>query len=668
MLAFDTETTGIQLLNGCTTFSIGMYDGSSFRDSTVDIDPFTRCRVTQHPKSLRRHFDSADLLVAHNASFDIKALCEAGLYSWDEPNDPAFWDRIVDTTHLAHLYCSTDELGLDKLTRRYLGRDYLSETEMVTTVNKCRGLTRLKRFKPVYGDWCIAEHDGNHPSFKAHKRNNEWNRMDYWLPMAVAKHIPEHFRPDLPTKRLESVTRKYLQDDCINTYELAEFYFYELTERHGDDLERLLAVNRSIQHVIWKMEISGVYCRPKELSNAIAACEHYIELLSERCHRLSGLDKITDYTLRDLFFTQWGLEPVQTTKGGQPSVNAATILKLHSDADKGSDAHQFLGCWLSLKKYQKKLQSLMLYRDSRDRSGHLHSNYNSTGTNTTRFSSTNPNLQQVTKAGNPYEEDAPDIARWLRASPSMRSCFGPPDGYWYIDCDYSQLQLRIFAYLSKEQKLIDALLDGQDFHDFVARELFRIPKGQSPSKAQRRIAKNCVFGILFGASEKKIDATAGTKGMYRLLLSLFPNAHAFIEDTKQIINDQGYVVTLGDYPLALKDYLNKHTGRMEKAAHAGVNYIVQGAEGIIVKRAMRLCDDYFTSEYPEGRLALQCHDEIVFQVPAKVPKKRVFDLTDLMQQAAAEYGIHAPVEAEVCFKSWDKGIKVAKDKGTKICL
>ena len=63
MLAFDSETTGIHLLNGCTTFAIGTYDGSSFRDSTVDINPFTRSRCTQHPKTLRKVFDDADLLV-----------------------------------------------------------------------------------------------------------------------------------------------------------------------------------------------------------------------------------------------------------------------------------------------------------------------------------------------------------------------------------------------------------------------------------------------------------------------------------------------------------------------------------------------------------------------------------------------------------------------------
>jgi DNA polymerase-1 len=212
--------------------------------------------------------------------------------------------------------------------------------------------------------------------------------------------------------------------------------------------------------------------------------------------------------------------------------------------------------------------------------------------------------------------------------------------------------------MTQEPKLIESLEAGYDFHDTVARELFSVRRPNAPSKAQRRIAKNCVFGVLFGASERKIDATAGQPGMYKLLLSLFPSAHAFIEETKISINQIGYVETLGGYPLELKSHVNKWTGREEKAAHAGVNYIIQGAEGVIVKRAMKLCDDYFTSEYPEGRIALQVHDELLFEVPVKIPKKHVRNLTNLMESAASYYGIIAPVEASLMTHRWDKEVKI----------
>ena len=135
MIAFDTETTGLFLRNGSTTFSIGVYDGSRFRHSTVEIVPTTRMRIREFDRqSIRKVFDSADLLVAHNAQFDIRALCEAGIYDWEEPASPAFWERIVDTQHLAHLASSTDAMSLDSLTSKYLGKGYPEDDAHIKVV------------------------------------------------------------------------------------------------------------------------------------------------------------------------------------------------------------------------------------------------------------------------------------------------------------------------------------------------------------------------------------------------------------------------------------------------------------------------------------------------------------------------------------------------------
>lgn len=654
MLAFDTETTGLQLLNGCTTFSIGIYDGERFRHSTVPVNPETRQREREHPASLRKTFDAADLLVAHNAQFDIKALCEAGIYNWQEPNSPEFWNRILDTSSLGHLYCSTDTLTLDYLTLKYLGKKYDEEKQLVTAVNKCRDFAR--RYRKT---WAIAEKDGDHESFQAVGRSTQWNRMDYWLPAAIHRLVPSHQRPGIPDSRIKDVLLTYLKADCVNTYELAQFYFHELTSRHGDELEDLLRINKQVEHVIWKMETTGLYVRPVETRAAIDACEKYISILTEKVQQLSGIEDLTPNRLRVLLFNEWRLPPVQKTPGGGYSVNAATILKLHGDAIPGSKAHTFLCCYLALQKYTKKLQSLRSYYNSRNKSGLLYSSFNSTGTRTTRFSARNPNTQNVTKAGNPYEDDAPDIAHWLRASPSMRSCFGPRPGYWWLSADYSQLQLRIFAHITNEQEMIDAFARGWDAHDFVARRIFQIRDSDSPTKAQRRVAKNVNFAFIFGASPKKLERTAGIPGLWDTVTQLFPNAHAFIEETKKTINQSGKVYTLGGYPLELKDYINKYTGRLEKAAHAGVNYLVQGAEGIIAKDAMYLCDRYFSEHYPEGRIALQVHDELDFEVPVRIPKYHVRKLKEQMELAASRYGILAPVEISLITTRWDKETRIA---------
>ena len=266
---------------------------------------------------------------------------------------------------------------------------------------------------------------------------------------------------------------------------------------------------------------------------------------------------------RTLFFETWGVDAIKETKKGKPSVDAATLLRLHDEAVPDSKEFKFLGQYLSLKKYQKKLQFLVGYRDGRvvlpDGSvgTHINPSFKICGTKTTRFSAEKPNLQQVTKASNPYEEDHPDIAKWLKASPSMRSCFGPSEGHWWLDCDYSQLQLRIFAAVTAEQEMIDAFDRGWDAHDFVARKIFNVPDSESPSKGQRRIAKNVNFGFIFGASPKKIESTAGIPGLWDTVCELFPNAHAFIEATKEQIRETGVVLTRGDYPLALQQKIGR---------------------------------------------------------------------------------------------------------------
>lgn len=666
MLAFDTETTGLFLRNGSTTFSIGVYDGETFKHNTTAIVPTTRMRSWEFKRDkLRPVFDAAELLVAHNAQFDVRALCEAGVYDWEEPTSAVFWERIVDTQHLAHVASSIDSMALDNLTAKYLGREYPEDEQLVKVVNKCRTLVRKH-----YKDWIIAEarQSSRHKPFLGCGRGTNWTRMDFWLPAAVLRGVPASLRPELPDDLLSRVCSNYLKADCVNTYDLASHLFAELTAKYSN-IEELLAINREVQHIVFKMYVEGLHVRKAQLLYAADVCAANTERLMQNVHKVSSLEKITDATVRELLFEKWNLKPIAKTPGGQPKVDAATLLHLHcAAADKvgkhtspqNESVFRFTGDFLACKKYAKKRTSLLSYLHNCGANGNINIDLNPTGTSTTRFSSSNPGVQNIAKAGNPYEDDAEYIADRLAESPSVRSVFGPPEGKWWIAADYSQLQLRIFAHVTQEQEMIDAFAAGWDAHDFVARKIFNTPEGEKPTKAQRRIAKNVNFGFIFGASPKKIEKTAGIPGLWDTVLALFPNAHSFIEETKQQINRDGIVRTMGDYPLTLKLQVNKWNGNIEPAAHAGVNYIVQGSEGVIVKRAMRLCDDYLSSEFPEGRIVLQVHDELVFEMPARFPKRHAFALANCMEQAAKDYGLHAPVEPELIVRQWDKSVPIRR--------
>jgi DNA polymerase-1 len=259
------------------------------------------------------------------------------------------------------------------------------------------------------------------------------------------------------------------------------------------------------------------------------------------------------------------------------------------------------------------------------------------------MSAKNPPLQTVSKATNPFEDEFDDITALLEESPPLRSVFGPQQGRWWLCNDYSQLQLRIFAVVTDEQDMVEAFKRGWDAHDYTARKIFNLKDNVNPSTGQRRIAKNVNFGFIFGASPKKIETTAGMPGLWDTVCAMFPNAHDFIEYQKELLKKGEPVRTLGGYPLDVPMKEVKWKATQEKAAHAAVCYIVQGSEGEIVKRAMRKCDDYLSSEYPVGHLVLQVHDELDFDMPARFPKKHGLRLKGLMEEAALEYGVVAPV-------------------------
>lgn len=847
--ALDTETTGLWWSHGTSVFSLGMQEQIDQKKPRFifwnwPINPVSRKRrdlgkYPQDPSNplncftpseladLRSRFtNDGELVIIQNARFDVKALCELGVFDWNDPCEPSFWKNILDLKHLAHLNCSTDaEFGasLKDLTPKYLERNYQSQDDLAALVQKCRDFVQRhsepktlgkrkadKRSYPVlfrlpaesyseteylsahlnpeplYGLWRLAT-----PSDPATCPGKDKHYMsDYWLPGAVSRvagsawlhtsqgHLPgnplvaiateqpvvpsdnypplfnallQTFTPSelkamLPSGTYGKVHHKaivdaYLEDDCRNTLDLACGYLSVLTERHGEDLERLLAMNRRIAAAIWRMEVTGTPLHSQSLTSAINTCEGWTERLWTTMFFLSGgicpIDsQPTDTQVRQVLFDYFALDSVKQTKNkANPldSVDAGVLVALKKNlADSTPDwvepvtdsdgdvvalpeglvgylngtigspftddqgdlldsatgnpidhryrANLFLGILLASKKHNKKHSDLVGYRTKSLRrckrayafntdtsvsplQALLFASYDEAGTATTRLGCREPNLMNIAKAMNPFEKDFPDVSYYLSESPSIRGIFGPPKGYLWYPMDYSQLQLRIFAAASGETSLQQAFLDGWDAHDYMAHRIFNLPDGVKPEDAQRRIAKNVNFGFIFGAGESKIDATAGRPGLYQDVLRLFPNAHKFIERTKEGIRRDGCVYTLGGYPLAIPLRSNKwRPDVLAPAAHAGVNYIVQGTEGEIVKLGIALCHEFlycgvsmhhlieshyahggvnappsecvddFLDRHPllrqlwhlrlvksfDGRMVMQVHDENVFQLPERI--------------------------------------------------
>jgi DNA polymerase I-like protein with 3'-5' exonuclease and polymerase domains len=663
MYSIDTETTGLYFTHGCQTFAIGIYDGVDFSMLHRGINPETRKRYIDFgdkaTAAVRGIFNDEDLVAIHNSEFDIKALVEAGVFHKDEPTKPEFWKRIVDTTILSHLHHNTDARGLKELTPQYLDRDYLSENVLDDLVKKCR--TFVKKRRPTWrtaSDKC--------PELKPmwNLAQPRWHKSDMWLPYEVAVEFTEKELLDygIDPVQCQEATEAYLKDDCVNTFELAECLLQSVIESYGEDVMTYLEVNNQILHVIYKMEMQGVNIHQRELKEAINTCTEWIKKLTADTERIARVKDITDNKLRKILFEDMGLTASKETKSGLDSVDAATLISLKREFDPKDpttqQANEFLTKMMALRKYEKKLGYLINFDNARITST-VHPSFFIVGTDTLRMSAKNPPLQTVSKATNPFEDEFDDITELLDKSPPLRSVFGPGEGRWWLCNDYSQLQLRIFAVATQEQDMIEAFARGWDAHDYTARKIFGLGDFETPTKGQRRIAKNVNFGFIFGASPKRIEQTAGMPGLWDTVCSMFPNAHDFIQYQKELLKSGNPVRTLGGYPLDVPMKEVKWKAAQEKAAHAAVCYIVQGSEGIIVKKAMRLCDDYLVNNYPEGQLVLQVHDELIFDMPVKFPKKHALAIKGCMESAALEYGVVAPVSSELCTRNWNKGKEIA---------
>jgi len=657
VIAVDTETTSLYWHHGAECFAIGAYDGKTFSSQRCDVDPYTRSRLQEFSvKRWREMILSHDIIVMHNAGFDLKALCQAGVFTAEEVAQESFWKKIVDTSILSHLHNSKSKRSLKVQTKINLDHDYEEEDELSRIVKRCRGFVSFRE-----PDWLIADKDKRHPALIPCQTATRWHKMDMWLPQAVLSFFPvgqlkEFFEEDYDL--LNVVLLKYLKQDCVSTYELAQLMFHDLIEEHGENLTRLLNVNMQVQHVIWKTENRGVHVYAERIKEAIEICTAKADLLLKECHILSGFDVLNDTTLRQLLFEKWNIEPVKVTPKGVGSVDAKSLIKIRHKSE--GVPHTFLGKWIAYKKYLKKLQFLEGYRNA-SLDSRMYPSFNIVGTDTLRFSSSNPNGQNIEKNLNPFDSDDADIEEMLADSPGMRSMFGPEAGRWWICMDYSQLQLRIFAVITGEQDMQKAFAEGWDGHDYTMHRIFSDIPAEELTSAHRRISKNVNFGFIFGASPRKIEETAGRPGLWDVVTEMFPNAHSFISEISRQIKATGIVRTAGGYPLKMELVENKWNGRLVYKAHAGVNYIVQGTEGEIVKRAMYLCDKYITEHFPECYIPLQVHDEFVFDVPAYCSKAHLRALKQCMEQAAQEYGVLAPAEVELVTSTWNRKQEVNLD-------
>jgi DNA polymerase-1 len=258
-----------------------------------------------------------------------------------------------------------------------------------------------------------------------------------------------------------------------------------------------------------------------------------------------------------------------------------------------------------------------------DKGGRVHTTYDQAVAATGRLSSNDPNLQNI-----PIRSE---LGR------KIRGAFIAKPGYKLLSCDYSQIELRLVAFLAKDKNMLAAFKKGQDIHTATAAAIWN-EKLESVTKEQRSIAKAINFGLIFGQGPQGLSQTAGiTFAEAREFIAKYFEAYSGVKEymaqTKALAHSLGYVETF----FGRKRYLPEIDSMMHQlraqAERMAINMPVQGTEADLIKLAMIELHDKLHKKFPHANMLLQVHDELVFEVPEKDVKAVAAFVKDIMENA-----------------------------------
>lgn len=256
--------------------------------------------------------------------------------------------------------------------------------------------------------------------------------------------------------------------------------------------------------------------------------------------------------------------------------------------------------------------------------GRIHSNFNQTITATGRISSTEPNLQNI-----PIRMELGRL---------IRKVFLPKDGCVFIDADYSQIELRVLAHMSGDEKLIAAYRQAEDIHRITASQVFHVPFDQV-TPLQRRNAKAVNFGIIYGISSFGLsqDLSISRKEAQQYIEKYFetyPGIKTFLDDCVKKAKEQGYSVTMFGRRRPVPELKSSNYMQRSFGERVAMNAPIQGTAADIIKIAMIRVNERLKREGMNSRLLLQVHDELLIEAPLEEVEHAQEILEEEMTHAA----------------------------------
>ncbi len=335
--------------------------------------------------------------------------------------------------------------------------------------------------------------------------------------------------------------------------------------------------------------------------------------------------------LASILFDKLGLKPIRKTKTGF-STDEDTLTQLALEHDLPAQILNYRSLSKLKSTYVDALPALV-----NPETGRLHTSLNQTVAATGRLSSTEPNLQNIPVKGD----------YGLR----IREAFVASSGQALLCADYSQIEPRILAHLSRDKKLLKVFEQGEDIHTATAVQIFNLIPEQI-TRDMRRIAKTVVFGIIYGISPYGLSQTLGiaqaeAKTYIDAYFERYSGVKRFIDRTIEEARERGYTTTMLGRRRPIPELKSGDQAQRGFGERMAVNSPIQGSAADLIKMAMIAVHDQLKDRLPRCKMILQVHDELIFEVPrAEVDEAKRLVQRE-MEQAGVRLGISVPLRVEM---------------------
>ena len=412
---------------------------------------------------------------------------------------------------------------------------------------------------------------------------------------------------------------EYACEDADITLQLKNKLEPELKRLECEDL--FYNIEMPLMPVLAEMEMNGVCLDTESLAETSKQFTTRMNEIEQRIYELAGepFNIASPKQVGEVLFDKLKIvEKAKKTKTGQYVTSEEVLQQLKNKHEIVADILEHRGLKKLIGTYIDALPKLI-----NPRTGHIHTSFNQTITATGRLSSSDPNLQNIPIRG----EDGKEI----------RKAFIPEPGCLFFSADYSQIELRVMAHLSQDPQMIEVFREGKDLHAATAANIYK-KSIDEVTRDERTKSKRANFGIIygitvFGLAERLDIPRDEAKMLIDGYFQTFPQVHDYMEKSKEVARQQGYVTTLFGRRRYLPDINSANATVRGFAERNAINAPIQGTAADIIKVAMIHIFQRFKTENIRSKMILQVHDELNFSVYPEEKEKVEHIVLEEMQNA-----------------------------------